>query len=104
MLDQNTDRMWYVIGALVVGAGIILLANKAMPEMFASVMDSFENVADESIGSIENINKNYFDPDNILTEGVLYWETGKYDSIPTYKNNAVTDFIPVIPGETIYSN
>ena len=45
MLDQNTDRMWFVIGALVVGAGIILLANKAMPQIFASVTESFENVS-----------------------------------------------------------
>ena len=42
MLDQNTDRMWYVIGALVVGAGIILLANNTMPEVFANVTESFE--------------------------------------------------------------
>ena len=43
MLDQNTDRMWYVIGALVVGAGIILLANKTLPEVFASVTGAFED-------------------------------------------------------------
>lgn len=42
MLDQNTDRMWFVIGALVVGAGIILLANNIMPEVFANVTKSFD--------------------------------------------------------------
>lgn len=49
MLDQNTDRMWFVIGALVVGAGIILLANKALPEVFANVTKSFEAVTDNAI-------------------------------------------------------
>ena len=49
MLDQNTDRMWFVIGALVVGAGIILLANKALPEIFANVTKSFETVTDNAI-------------------------------------------------------
>ena len=43
MLDQNTDRMWFVIGALVVGAGIILLANKMLPNMFSEVVHAFEN-------------------------------------------------------------
>lgn len=48
MLDQNTDRMWYVIGALVIGAGIILLANKAMPEIFANVSKSMEGVTGDA--------------------------------------------------------
>ena len=53
MLDQNTDRMWFVIGALIVGAGIILLANKTMPEIFASVADSFENASERGILQID---------------------------------------------------
>lgn len=55
MLDQNTDRMWYVIGALVVGAGIILLANKAMPEVFASVADTFKGKTDEVTSVVDEI-------------------------------------------------
>lgn len=55
MLDQNTDRMWFVIGALVVGAGIILLANKTMPEVFANVADAFKGVADESTKSASKL-------------------------------------------------
>lgn len=49
MLDQNTDRMWYVIGAVLVGAAIILIANGTLPQMFASVTDSFENVSKEAL-------------------------------------------------------
>lgn len=44
MLDQNTDRMWYVIGAVLVGAAIILIANGTIPEIFANVTGSFNNV------------------------------------------------------------
>lgn len=55
MLDQNTDRMWFVIGALVVGAGIILLANKTMPEVFANVANTFKSVADESTKSASKL-------------------------------------------------
>lgn len=51
MLDQNTDRMWFVIGALVIGAGIILLANKTMPELFANVSNSLSSVTNEGIGN-----------------------------------------------------
>lgn len=63
MLDQNTDRMWFVIGALVVGAGIILLANKALPEAFANVTGTYKNVTDTSILEI----KQAFNIDNIIT-------------------------------------
>lgn len=62
MLDQNSDRMWFVIGALVVGAGIILLANKAMPEVFAKIGESFSAVTNKSTNTI----KNEFEPDNVI--------------------------------------
>ena len=58
MLDQNTDRMWFVIGALVVGAGIILLANKAMPEIFASIAETFRNSSDDAIEVVDRIKPN----------------------------------------------
>jgi len=44
MLDQNTDRMWFVIGALVVGAGIILLASSLFPQMFKNITNTFNGV------------------------------------------------------------
>lgn len=74
MLDQNTDRMWYVIGALVVGAGIILLANKTMPEIFASVTGSFNDVAISATNIISNINSN-------LLQGVKV-APGSFSGIP----------------------
>lgn len=55
MLDQNTDRMWFVIGALVVGAGVILLANNMVPDMFAKVTGSMKNVVTNNIGMVKNV-------------------------------------------------
>lgn len=48
MLDQNTDRMWYVIGALVVGAAIIFIANGTLPDLFASVGNSMQSVVEQT--------------------------------------------------------
>ena len=53
MLDQNTDRMWYVIGALVVGAGIIILANNLLPKMFGDITETMANVVDDASGLLD---------------------------------------------------
>ena len=42
MLDQNTDRMWYVIGAVIVGAALIFLMNGTFPTLFANIGETFE--------------------------------------------------------------
>ncbi len=41
MLDQNTDRMWYVIGAIVIGAVIIASMMTVSPTSFEAVSDLF---------------------------------------------------------------
>jgi len=55
MLDQNTDRMWFVIGALVVGAGIILLANSLFPKMFDNITKSFNDVVTGGVNNVKTI-------------------------------------------------
>lgn len=77
MLDQNTDRMWYVIGALVVGAGIILLANKAMPEMFASVTESFEGASSGAMSVIDEVGYTRVLPEHIAG---FYVDSISYDA------------------------
>lgn len=47
MLDQNTDRLWYVIGAVLIGAAILLLVNGTAPELFASATDTMSNIVDD---------------------------------------------------------
>lgn len=42
MLENNSDRMWWVIGTLLVGAALITTAKLVFPEMFDSVMEFFK--------------------------------------------------------------
>ena len=58
MLDQNTDRMWFVIGAVIVGAAIIFIANGSLPTLFASVADTFEGASEASQEVIGDIHPN----------------------------------------------
>lgn len=59
MLDQNTDRMWFVIGALVVGAGIILLVNNMVPELFSKVIESMKNVSNNATKELSQFKGTY---------------------------------------------
>lgn len=79
MLDQNTDRMWYVIGAVIVGAGIILLANKMLPEVFANITDNMKGITDDATDEIDNIKVAKV---NLLKYGHLEM-TGGYYLTPT---------------------
>src|SRR5699024_2793907 len=107
MLDQNTDRMWYVIGAVLIGAAIIFGVNTLMPNAFASVGDMFEDmtyaVKDvayhdrlEEIGYIELDGVNVLQKDDLSgfvlfdldlsrynSEGVISFTTGdsKYSGV-----------------------
>lgn len=54
MLDQNTDRSWWMIGAVIIGALIIGLAKVAFPEVFDSVISFFKSMIPSSLGSIIN--------------------------------------------------
>lgn len=42
MLDQNTDRSWWMIGAVIVGAVLIGATKIAFPEVFKLVIDFFK--------------------------------------------------------------
>ncbi len=60
MLDQNTDRMWYVIGAIVIGAAIIFAANALFDGVIMQAINGFMNdltgVAGKNIGEIKTQN------------------------------------------------
>lgn len=107
MLDQNTDRMWYVIGALVVGAGIILLANQFMPEVFANITKSFTGTTDDATSEVENmavykgtdgINR----VDKYRANVAINWSNGQDNVVDPYwyEGDVSIDYIPVKPGET----
>ena len=50
MLDQNTDRSWWMIGAVIVGAVLIGLAKVAFPEVFETVMTFFKSMIPSKLG------------------------------------------------------
>ena len=43
MLDQNTDRMWYVIGAVLVGAAIVLIIHGSFGDEIESSLEAGMN-------------------------------------------------------------
>src|SRR5699024_6217280 len=55
MLDQNTDRMWYVIGAVLIGAAIIFGMNTLMPNAFASVGNLFSEQTEKVSDKVSSI-------------------------------------------------
>lgn len=55
MLDQNTDRMWYVIGAIMIGAAILLLINGAAPDLFAQVAGTYEEKTEEATNAADEL-------------------------------------------------
>lgn len=55
MLDQNTDRLWYVIGAVLVGAAILLLLNGSAPNLFAQVAGTYEELTEEATSGAESL-------------------------------------------------
>ena len=69
MLDQNTDRMCFEIGGVIVGAAIIFIANGTLPTLFASVSDTFGESASKGTDVVEeivpNTSANLIDPENI---------------------------------------
>ncbi len=73
MLDQNTDRMWYVIGAIVIGAAIIAMGLNIFDETFDSVEDSYASV----IG-IAGDYVDYIGVDTTIIADGLY----KYQGVP----------------------
>lgn len=69
MLDQNTDRMWYVIGAVIIGAALIFIMNSTFPQLFASVGDTFEGKTKETTnitdGIMPNTREHYLGEDDL---------------------------------------
>ncbi|MDM5335793.1 hypothetical protein QUF84_00585 [Fictibacillus enclensis] len=52
MLDQNTDRSWWMIGAVIVGALLIGLAKVSFPEVFNTVITFFKGMIPTKLGFV----------------------------------------------------
>lgn len=56
MLEQNTDRLYWIIGAVVVGSLLIFVAYKYFPDLFQhSIKQKFEELLGTSDKSINGI-------------------------------------------------
>ena len=104
MLDQNTDRMWYVIGAVIVGAVLIFLMNGTFPTLFANVGTTFEEKVGqttEMTDGIRPIAQNLIDVDAMTVKKYVNHQTGGYATAGGGEYYAVTDYIRVTPGTTL---
>ncbi len=113
MLDQNTDRMWYVIGAIVIGAAIIAMGLNIYSDSIASVDDMMVqqvNIADSMIvdngfGVLDTDGINLYDRIDAKTETALYWANGlELSANPSgvYTDGTITTgFIKIHPGESL---
>ena len=109
MLDQNTDRMWFVIGAVIVGAAIIFIANGTLPTLFASVKDTFSDSADGALEVVETISPaqtfeqrlaevgdyttdgvNLLPASSMTPFGLNYLDTSRYESTGVVKFKTTT--------------
>ena len=80
MLDQTTDRMWYMIGAILLGAAIIGAMLFFMPEAFASVGGMFDDfIGKVAIGETETLQE-YLDRTYGSDTNIVYHE-GIYEFI-----------------------
>jgi len=84
MLDQNTDRMWYVIGAVVLGAAILLLLNSTAPEVFASVGGTMTDVTDRATYEIK---AKFGGFENLFSSDHPMYNTLTGDDFITYEHN-----------------
>ena len=97
MLDQNTDRMWYVIGAVLIGAAIIFGMSTLMPEAFAGVNDNMQ----QAIGAVSVRIDQFSDLDVVYSK--THFENTRESSNKGSigeTGSIVEKNIPIEPGET----
>ena len=102
MLDQNTDRMWYVIGAVLIGAAIIFGMNTLMPNAFASVGDNMFDLID-----IINIPNSNMIRDSKLRYIPRYYHlepSGHLDEKPQYTTIEDSELGRVVRVDTYHGN
>lgn len=91
MLDQNTDRLWYVIGAVLIGAAIILLLNGSAPQIFAQVAGTYEDLTE---GVTDEIDK------GTITEEDLV-ELGQINDFSDLRGGWSGSSVTITPNQTV---
>lgn len=95
MLNNNTAPMWFVIGALVVGWGIVL-KNCNLSEVFTEVVNSFKDFNAEGNHPVDDFSFYY----NLIPPELAY---KTYGSVRKYKPEftSTVDFAPYIDSRRI---
>lgn len=89
--------MWFVIGALVVGAGIILIMNKTFPQLFASVVETFEEKADNTTQVVDGIYPITYENELMnsdFSNGLYGWAVNGTASVETVDGRTVAKIGP----------
>lgn len=55
MLEHNSDRMYWVIGAIVIGALIVIAAQKLFPDVFKQVGDTLSKMIGRASDKAGNV-------------------------------------------------
>ncbi len=53
VLDQNTDRTWWMIGALVIGVAIVAAIKLAFPDFVQQVVQQFQTLMNKWLGEVQ---------------------------------------------------
>lgn len=81
MLDQNTDRIWYVIGAVLIGAAIILILNGTVPDLFGQVASTYEEKTEEAMNGAEKLASVDMVDTGLTGRDIQPWHEGKTEYI-----------------------
>ena len=60
MMEQNSDRLYWIIGAILVGTALIMIAYHFFPGLFkGSIFGEFDKLFHSNIGNAENAGNGY---------------------------------------------
>ena len=62
MMEQNSDRLYWIIGAILVGTALIMIAYHFFPGLFkGSIFKQFTNLFNNNINGANNAGNGYDD-------------------------------------------
>ena len=62
MMEQNSDRLYWIIGAILVGTALIMIAYHFFPGLFkGSIFGEFDKLFHNNIGNAEKAGDSYND-------------------------------------------
>ena len=91
--------MWYVIGAVIVGAALIFLMNGTFPSLFANVGETFEDKVEQSTEMTDGI-RPPIRQDNRVKESDVYYTQSQLKEYDAKTNTWTLNVNPTPAGST----